>query len=145
MRMGSFLLLLIALTLVGCGGSDTIQIKGKVLLDGKPLKEGQVTFVPDNDKGTEGQLAVGTISESGEFSLYVGAQEGVKAGHYKVAVNCKFQLDEGSSESGDESGGGKSKKQRCPIPRKYFDISTSGLTQEVKEGEEEITLKLLSK
>lgn len=125
---------------IGCGDSDIVQIKGKVLLNDKPLKEGQVTFVPDAKKGTEGQMSTGLIDENGEFTLYIGAEEGVLVGHHKIAVNCPFRINEGSSDTGETSSAGP--KSRCPIPPKYFDVSTSGLTEEVKSDGQEITIKL---
>jgi hypothetical protein len=128
---------------VGCGGGEKmVQIKGKVLLDGKPVKAGDIEFVPDTSKETEGAKAIGIIKD-GEFSLYTGAKEGVLVGHHQVAVKCPFRIDEGSSAEGDTDGGGT--KGGCPIPKKYWDVTTSELTEEVKSKDQEITINLKSK
>lgn len=132
-----------SLLTVGCGGgAKMVQIKGKVLLDGKPVKAGDIEFVPDTTKDMEGAKAIGIIKD-GAFTLYTGAKEGVLVGHHQVAVKCPFRIDEGSSEEGEEGGGGKA--GRCPIPEKYWDVATSKLTEEVKTEGQEITINLKSK
>lgn len=133
------------LLIAGCGGGpDLAEVKGKVLLDGKPLQEGQVDFIPDSSQGSEGAMATGTINKDGTFTLYTGTEEGVLIGHHKVAVKCPFRVDQGSSGSGPGDTGADGKKQGCPIPRKYWEVSTSNLTKEVKSDGQQITINLTS-
>ena len=55
------------LLLIGCGQQgDRQRLEGTVTLDGAPLAEGQITFVPQ--PGTKGPTAGGPISE-GYFSI----------------------------------------------------------------------------
>jgi hypothetical protein len=142
MRLLMLSVLVTGLLLIpGCGGGpDFVEIKGKVLLDGKPLNEGEVSFIPDNSKGTSGPMAMGTVNENGEFTLTTGTNEGVLVGHHKVTVKCPYRPGEGSSATGDSSAG--EKKGPCPIPPKYFEATTSGLTQEIKSDDEEIIIEL---
>jgi len=36
--------------LLGCGGSGAYDVEGTVTLDGEPMKEGDVTFIPEDTK-----------------------------------------------------------------------------------------------
>ena len=57
----------IVLLLIGCGQrGDRQRLEGTVTLDGAPLAEGQITFVPQ--PGTKGPTAGGQIAE-GYFSI----------------------------------------------------------------------------
>lgn len=49
----TIVLLLTLVCLVGCGnaGPKTSKIKGKVTLDGAPLEEGNIAFIPTDGKG----------------------------------------------------------------------------------------------
>ena len=57
----------IVLLLIGCGQQgDRQRLEGTVTLDGAPLAEGQITFLPQ--PGTKGPTAGGQITE-GHFSI----------------------------------------------------------------------------
>ena len=57
----------IVLLLIGCGQQgDRQRLEGTVTLDGAPLAEGQITFLPQS--GTKGPTAGGQIAE-GYFSI----------------------------------------------------------------------------
>lgn len=140
--IGVFCILLFTVGLVGCGGNPA-TVKGKVTLDGNPVTAGQITFVPDSSKGSEGPQLIGTIDESGEYALYAGADDRVPVGHYKVTVNCPFRLDQGSSGSGE--GPEKENNKDCDIPSKYGDVASTDLTAEVVSGAQEIPIELKSK
>jgi hypothetical protein len=63
-RPAIFLLLLAA---VGCGSSSLGTVQGTVTLDGQPLKEGVVRFVPADGKS---QTATAPIAD-GKFTAFV--------------------------------------------------------------------------
>ena len=83
--------------LVGCGGSPwpTAPVHGTVTLDGKPLDNGRVTFVPKAGRG-----ASGIIQSDGTFkmeTLNIVARDKTRLGHYHIlqreyhlAVENKF-------------------------------------------------------
>ena len=49
------LLSVLSLTAAGCASkSDLADVTGVVMLDGKPMPEALVEFLPDSDKGTHG-------------------------------------------------------------------------------------------
>jgi hypothetical protein len=73
------------LTGVGCGRKvKPVRVDGVVLLDGKPLKDAMVTFVPEEGGG---RLAAGLTDEDGNFELTTGTSgDGALPGSYKVTV-----------------------------------------------------------
>src|SRR5688572_2994584 len=50
----------------GCGGPAPGRVTGRVLLDGKPLPGGILTFVPADFKG---QSVAAALDESGNYSV----------------------------------------------------------------------------
>jgi hypothetical protein len=111
-------------------------VSGVVTIDGKPLPRGTIQFVPDDSKGTRGATAVGTIDAQGRYRLKTAGVDGAIVGFHKVGV---YALAEAPAD------------ETAPpppplIPLKYFNPDTSGLTAEVKAGEEnQIPFPLKSK
>ena len=138
----------------GCGGSDgpeLIPAGGVVHYQGKPLAGARVTFIPDK----EGSVAMSTTDSQGRFELKTGTESGVAAGPSKVTVSMM--------ETGAETGLSKDmtpedmqalamsgkldamlkQQERSLIPKKYGRPETSGLSYEVKQGEEnQFTIEL---
>lgn len=119
-----------ALSLVGCGGNDgpkLAPVTGLVTLNGNPLTVGTVYLIPDASKGTKGPLSLGKLDEKGRFELKsAGERAGAVVGFHKVRIEVpNAQNSEG------------------PVPAsaptvdlsRYNDPETSGLTIEVKEGD----------
>lgn len=118
------------MALGGCGGnpSDIAPVRGVVEFDGKPLPEfdnAAVIFTPAG-----GRLAKGVIKKDGSFVLSTyGKEDGAVVGAAKVAVSAT--VDAAGGESIDRQAG-----VRWVIPEKFADADASGLTCEVKPGEE---------
>jgi len=80
-RTGAALAVVLVLAgLVGCG-SGFSKVEGSVTLDGKPVSEAVVTFVPD-----KGNNSTGVTDASGKFSITTNGKPGAPAGDYKVIV-----------------------------------------------------------
>jgi hypothetical protein len=76
------------LGLWGCGGSGgRVPVNGEVRLDGKPLPNVRVTFIPE--KGTEGTSGFGDTGSDGRFIIAdtKEGKPGLVPGKYKVVVN----------------------------------------------------------
>lgn len=86
------LLLALAGATAGCSQTYTpLPVSGKVLLDGKPLTGGMVTYSPDESKGNTLKLgAVGKIQPNGSYTLEANGKPGVPEGWYKVTVQTKI-------------------------------------------------------
>jgi len=104
------LVLLTAVFLAGCGGSDGLNrssVSGAVTLDGQPVQEGSITFVPI--EGTTGPMAFGKIT-NGQYSISAG-DRGPVPGKHKVQI-------EAYRDAGTTDSGGASLKDQV-VPAKY--------------------------
>jgi len=132
------------LVICGCGSEqiETAEVSGVVTLDGKPLEQGTVTFTPSAGRGATGQIAT-----DGRFTLSTYDNgDGAIVGTHKIAVICSEEIAGRQSNSESLDAGLMPAPQRSLIPAKYTNDSTSGLTFEVKAGQEnEAVLNLASK
>jgi hypothetical protein len=80
----------IVFAVAGCGkeGEKLAPVVGKVMVDGKPLRTGTVSFRPDASKGNSSpHQPNGAIDAEGNFELLVPpARKGAPPGWYKVVV-----------------------------------------------------------
>jgi hypothetical protein len=133
-----WLILLLAVSVVVAGCSQDAKlghVHGTVRIDGKPLTTGAVRFTPD-----AGRAATGTIQSDGSYTLGTYKQsDGALVGTHKVTVIA-------NEESGDlrpvyQMAGQKSKPL---VPEKYMAVGTSGLTFDVKPGDNKADFDLKS-
>ena len=81
---GISLLLVIVLAFPGCGAKPNYAVRGSVTLDGKPLPEARVTFLPRDSNGT---AAMAITDPQGLYQLEQGFNiQGAAAGEYKVTI-----------------------------------------------------------
>jgi hypothetical protein len=88
----------LVLSLAGCGGGSyvTAPVSGQVLLDGRPLPNAMVMFVPEASAGAKDPVpsAVGTTGDDGRYSLVLqsGAKKtGAVVGKHKVMITLGAQ------------------------------------------------------
>jgi hypothetical protein len=114
--------LVLAVVLTGCSRRFPMaEVSGKVTLDGKPLSDATVMFVPE-----KGFAAAGTLQPDGTFRLISGRPgDGAVIGSHKVALMPADPLD-------------------TPIPTKFRSAETSGLSVEVKAGKNSFEFDLTS-
>jgi hypothetical protein len=90
MRFLSFALLT-GLVLSGCEapGEKPVRVEGRVLLDGIPLGEATVTFIP---RTPDGRRAQGETGREGNFLLTTFQEnDGALPGDYKITVTLPSQ------------------------------------------------------
>lgn len=112
-----------AAMLAGCGGSggkSKNQVSGSVELDGKPLLEGEMTFVPKGEGRPEGARVSG--------GAYTAELED---GEYKVKIEATKKVPLGP---GEPSVSGEKDKLVSIIPPRYNEnteltITVSGVTK----------------
>jgi hypothetical protein len=124
------LLCAIAGAILGCGKDANVGIvKGVVRLDGKPLTTGTVRFVPE-----AGRAATGEIQSDGSFVLGTwGKSDGAVVGKHRVAIIAFQQTEsDGGTRPRDVTAVNPSVKPL--VPARYMAIGTSGLTFDVKPG-----------
>lgn len=119
--------------LVGCG-PDGARVAGRVTLDGRPLETGAVQFFAEGG----GPAVHGTIGVDGKFTLRLGnASTAIPPGRYTATVVAVSV----PAPAVDDSRG-----EALPVPitpARYGDVSTSGLTYELREGANTIEIPLV--
>jgi hypothetical protein len=121
------------LLLYGCGGSEPL-ISGTVNLNGKPVAEGDIRFVPV--EGTKGADAGGVIQD-GKYKVRLN---GVAGGKYRVSIR-------GYKQSGrlepDPLGGPPVKGTVQIVPREYHG-EESTLVREITRGANRLDFDLVT-
>jgi hypothetical protein len=129
------MVMLLLAGLAGCGeDSGRVTVTGTVLIDGKPLETGIITF-----GGPSGAAGAGQI-QAGQFSLNEGANlEGVQPGSYIVLIQSWIEERGAVREDGSFAPG------ESRIPLIYLDAQKSGLKAEVTaDGDNKFTFELSS-
>jgi hypothetical protein len=128
--------MVLLLLLAGCSSNsdhtETYQISGTVTLDGKPLPDATIVFLPDN-----GRSSAGKTSASGEYTLFYS--EGVKGaipGRHRVQISAS-EVVPGKLNS----EGGEIRKEI--LPAEYHSKST--LVYEVNANRDDVNFDLKSK
>ena len=125
-------LLTLAVCLTGCGQQT---IEGTVTLDGQPLEEGYIAFLPQKD--TEGPGA-GTKIEDGQF--IVESPDEPLEGTYRVEITAK-----GKTGRKTVDGSGQRREAEGQILPKHYNTEST-LEAEIKlKDENELTFELTSK
>ena len=141
------------LFLTGCesGGysGPTGTVSGTVTLNGQPVPQGcTVAFVSD-----AGHTATGQVGAGGQYSLSVvgegGKTSAIPAASYNVSVTPPAEAESSGDydQMMEESASGEGQAEETTpeaevIPAAFQSTGTSGLSYEVKEGENTIDVKL---
>jgi len=149
----------LAFTFTGCGYRRPAQVKttGTVTLDGEPVAQASLMFIPDS-----GRPASGTTNESGAFELSsYGGNDGLPAGNYRVTVtklvlkekfqrqlkDLEKQADE-AAESGEESEAVdvefSDNAYENELPEKYAELDTTDINVTITKQQEPLVISLTS-
>lgn len=132
MRIRIFWSMGLLMSIVGCGGGLPLApVTGVVTLDGQPLENATVTFLPI---AGEGSTSIGETGPDGKFVLsYTREKHGALIGKHRVRINTSKIT---THSSGIESHIGER------IPDRY-NVATE-LEYEVKSGSNASEFKLRS-
>ncbi len=123
---------------MGCENTLPATVSGSVTVDGKVVTgnvAGDVMFHPDGG----GAMAMAPLKSDGTFTISTGATKGLEPGLYNVTVSVVETEPE-------PPGGYQNAPAQKPVSHsKYGDKDTSGLTAEVKPGQNEFNFDLESK
>jgi hypothetical protein len=115
------------LSLAGCSkGPDLAQVTGAVTYKGQPLKEGTITFVPSDGRAATGKIVDGKITEVTSFE----PGDGVPIGSHKVVIQSIPSAEDMYAPA------------KSAIPEKYSSLTNSGLSAEIKPGENTVNFDL---
>lgn len=127
---------IVAIALTGCGGPARVPAGGQVKLDGKPLADCAVVFVPVDG----GAAANGVTDAAGRFRLATTNRQDVVVGDYAVTITKQNTTDIPNKVTGEH---------RLVIewmtPQKYSRPETSGLRKTVSTQEHDFAFDLSSK
>jgi hypothetical protein len=147
-RIGTGCLCLCGMLLAaGCAGGKGV-VSGKVSYQGKPVRAGTVSFVPQG-----GGVMSSPIEEDGSYTI-----RNVPVGTVKITVETEsarppaLQSGRGGEapefmrkyvkEKNPELASPERAKRFVPIPKQYSDADKSNLTYEVKSGKQEHDIDL---
>ena len=134
----------------GCGGGDglgnRVPITGKVSYNGQPLKQGQISFVPDAPEGhaATGQIVDGAIKDVSTLA----ANDGILPGKYKIAISAQEAVDTSEvakkySAAADPVELAKARATgKKLIPEKYGNAFDSGLTADITSSGQALSFEL---
>jgi hypothetical protein len=124
------------LTCLGCGkdsGHGVYPVHGRVLYNGKPVANAQVTFHPVGDVKRDTIRPVGKVDEQGNFKLTSFKNgDGAAPGEYQVTV--VWLLAKPFRPGSDETVSANY------LPDMYANVETSRLTATVTAGSNELPL-----
>jgi hypothetical protein len=109
---GSFSVLL-----AGCGGQGPLRLplQGAVTLDGQPLPDGTISFLPVS---TENGVAAGGAIAAGRYLISAGG--GPTPGEYRVEI---LRMEPTGEKQPDSLGDGETDVLRNAIPARYNETS----------------------
>lgn len=137
------LVALAGLALPGCGSGRAPlgRVKGTVTLDGKPLAAGTVTFESAGRRPATGKVVAGEIVAVTTYQ----EGDGAPVGSHAVAVWSSTEAASAViANPGEAKVGANYMSGKSLIPARYNDPSTSGLTAEIKAGDNTVNLALSS-
>jgi hypothetical protein len=131
------------LFLLGCNSSGISPVAGQVLLDGAPLPNASIQFVP---QGT-GRDATGATDAEGNFTMSTNEpRDGVMAGTYKVVITARATAPAQQFASADEAMRAAAVAKPMPpnsiFPLKYTRADQTPLTIEVPVKDKRVILEL---
>lgn len=123
----SIVLCSVTLSLAGCGGSDRpdlVPVSGQVLIDGEPVADASLQFVPEG-----GRPASAQTDADGRFTLMTFEEgDGCAPGTHKVVV-IAMTFPSATEEV-------------LHVPEKYMDLETTDLTATVDGATDDLKLEL---
>lgn len=128
-------LLVVSPALWGCGGKGGVgTVSGTVTLDGQPLADGLITFIPadGNSPTAGGKIAAGSYSVE------------ASRGSQKVVINATKVTGSRKAYANDPNSPVITTTAEI-LPKKYSDALTTELTVEVKGGSNTADFNLTSK
>lgn len=136
----------LAICIVICAGCNTgprmAPVKGTVSHNGKPLANGTIRFESTGQRPATGKIVNGEIVEMTTFKT----NDGVPVGAHKIAVWASEDAGSGTvgANPGEVKVGANYMSGKSLIHENYNNPDTSGLTAEIKSGDNVVEFKLVS-
>lgn len=150
MAPDSLLLWLCAILLIvtGCsrGPEKMGQVEGVVTLDGKPVSDVEVVFLPDPESGTRGHRSACYTDKDGHYSLRTDKGiEGAVVGTHHVLINDTAFLPLPTLPPGVDPKSIPPRPNRPPVPERYGNVTMTPIKLvDVKSGTQTHNFDLIS-
>lgn len=150
-RIAPWLLMVLTLSLLGCGGPKLARVQGKISVAGKPVRKGRIMFYAAGLPG-----ATGAITEDGTYTLTTFKPgDGAAVGEHRVAIEAtdvgagSMRPPQSPEEELEMSKLGVKRilvagKVIWLVPERYSKVETSGLTATVQSGDNQIDFDIPS-
>ena len=152
-------LAVLTFTFTGCGYRRPAQVKttGTVTLDGEPVAQASLMFIPDS-----GRPASGNTNTNGAFELSsYGGNDGLPAGNYRVTVSKlvlkdKYQkqlkkLETQAEEAAESDEASEAvdvefsdEAYENELPEKYAELDTTDINVIITKQQEPLVISLTS-
>jgi hypothetical protein len=128
----------LALAGTGCGKNDLTKVQGIATLDGKPIENALITFVPG--QAGSGKIATGRTGPDGSFQLTtMTPNDGAFPGEYLVTVQYEegYEVPPGGNMKEAKAAAVKVRQQKTKkapkyvVPAQYSDAGKTPLKQKV--------------
>jgi hypothetical protein len=152
------LLLVMPALLAGCKSEQVYaEVEGTVTLEGKPLADVEVVFLPDPEKGNTGKRSVALTDAKGRYRLASdGGRAGAPVGFHRVCVNdllagpadaAVVVTDDSKGPAGTATPSPKSPaRKRARFPAAYSSAGATPLRDiEIQPGAQTIPIELKQK
>lgn len=135
---------LLALAALGCDAKPrVVPVSGVVKIDGTPMADAQVEFVPDPDKGSAGPRSTARTDNDGHFKLACDDQrDGAVVGFHRVIVQDARTFPPPRNR---DSKGPPPEMPASRISDRYENAAKTPLRQEVKAEAGDIIIDVTSK
>lgn len=135
----------------GCGGGPQFAaVEGVVTLDGKPLVDVEVQFIPDPTQGASGPPASAYTDKDGRYRIEATAKAGAVVGKHRVCLNdATAMVPGGGADPEDGRPGAKAEPKGGPrrtrFPPVYSDAArTPFAAVEVSPGTQTLDFAMKS-
>lgn len=136
---------LVLLASAGCGQSVG-QVSGQVLIDGKPLPAGRVTIQPEGGTSVSAELdGEGRFSVTlpvGEATASVDNREWAPRQNHGIVAPPNLPDEVRQRLPAPSPTAPKVDPRYVPIPAKYYQMESAGLSLTVKPGAQQWEMKL---
>jgi hypothetical protein len=143
------------LSVVGCGRMGHVPVEGIVTLDGKPVQDAAVTFIPS----AGGRPGLASTDAQGRFRMQdAGMKPGLLPGRYAIIVfkavwaaprrvirNSAEPAVDGGASPMIEMPEGEPKIEKYLVPERYSSGQTSGLSATIVGPMQDLVFNLTTK
>jgi hypothetical protein len=152
---GVAVLMIGLITSTGCGGREFAEVEGTVTLDGAPLTDTQVVFLPDPFQGNQGNTASARTDAEGHYRLQTERdnRDGTVLGPHRVVfVDLLMIVDSTGAAGGPKAVGASAALATLPgtkprrFPLKYGHTNDTPFQNvDIKSGKQTLDFDLKSK